>query len=123
MDHSNGYEAIASRFIEIRGQAITGIGTSSVGAWASGFPVGSTVLDLGCGTGMPIAKVLIEAGIRVYGVDASPSLAEAFRQNFPTMPIACEPVEDSLFFNRQFDGIIVCYSPKLGPLAKLEKSD
>ena len=34
-------------------------------------------------------------------------MAKAFHQNFPDMPIACEAVEDSLFFDRKFDGIIV----------------
>ena len=53
-----------------------------------------------------MSKVLIDEGMMVYGIDASPTLAHAFHQNFPTMPIACEAGEDSTFFDRQFDGII-----------------
>ena len=106
MDKSNGYENIATTFIKSRGQAINGTGTSSVRNWARTLPATATVLDLGCGTGIPISKVLIDEGVTVYGVDASPALARAFQQNFPNILIACESVEDSLFFSRKFDGII-----------------
>lgn len=106
MDRSNGYEHIATRFIKIRGQAVNGIGTSTVRNWIKALPQGSAVLDLGCGTGIPISKVLIDEGMTVYGIDASATLIEAFRQNFPGSPVVCEPVEDSLLFNRKFDAII-----------------
>ena len=55
---------------------------------------------------MPIAKVLLDEGLNVYAVDAAPSLVEAFRHNFPQVPIACESVLDSLFFERRFEGVV-----------------
>jgi 2-polyprenyl-3-methyl-5-hydroxy-6-metoxy-1,4-benzoquinol methylase len=64
------------------------------------------VLDLGCGTGIPISKILMDEGMRVYGIDASPTIVRAFRENFPTTSVACESIEDSFFFNRTFDAII-----------------
>lgn len=106
MDKSNGYEDIATTFINVRGQTSNGIGTSSVRNWGRTLPLKATVLDLGCGTGFPITKALIDEGMTVYGVDASPTLVKAFQQNFPDAPIACEAAEDSSFFNRKFDGII-----------------
>jgi 2-polyprenyl-3-methyl-5-hydroxy-6-metoxy-1,4-benzoquinol methylase len=106
MDKLNGYENIAKVFIEVRGQAVNGIGVSSARNWAQKLSFGSTVLDLGCGTGIPISKVLINEGMTVYGIDASPTLISAFRQNFPNAPVACEPVEESVFFNRRFDATI-----------------
>jgi len=106
MDKSNGYEDIATRFIEVRGQNVNGTGTASVRNWCRALPRGASVLDLGCGTGIPISKVLIEEGMEVYGVDASPTLINEFRKNFPHNPVACEPAEDSLFFNCKFDAII-----------------
>lgn len=106
MDNSNGYEEIAAMFMNVRGQSAQGIGTSCVRRWARKLPTGATVLDLGCGTGVPIANALMNEGIAIYGVDASPTMVNAFKRKFPDVPIACEAAEDSSFFNRKFDGII-----------------
>lgn len=106
MDKSNGYEGIARTFIQIRGQATDGIGISSVRKWAQTFAKGSSLLDLGCGTGIPISKVLLDEGMFVYGIDASATLIEAFKENFPDSSAACEAVEESTFFNRKFEGVI-----------------
>src|SRR5882672_10467393 len=100
MDKSNGYESIAEIFVKGRGRAINGIGTSSVRGWAKSILPGSVVLDLGCGTGIPVSKILIDEGMKVYGIDASPTMAKVFHKNFPDMPIACEAVEESSFFDR-----------------------
>lgn len=106
MDKSNGYESIASEFLKGRGIAIDGIGKSSVRKWAQTIRHGSVILDVGCGSGIPVSKVLIDDGMTVYGIDASPTLAQAFHQNFPDLSVACEAAENSTFFGRQFDGII-----------------
>jgi cyclopropane fatty-acyl-phospholipid synthase-like methyltransferase len=106
MDKSNGYENIASIFIKGRGQAINGIGTSSVRKWAKTLTPDSTVLEIGCGTGVPVSKILLTEGMKIYGIDASPTMVKTFQQNFPNAPVECESVENSLFFNRQFDAII-----------------
>jgi len=106
MDKSNGYEDIAEMFIKVRSQSIDGIGTSSVRAWARTLQPASAVLDLGCGTGLPITQTLINEGMIVYGIDASPTLVKIFQQNFPGVPVTCEAAEDSLYFSRKFNGII-----------------
>jgi SAM-dependent methyltransferase len=106
VDRSNGYEHIAAEFLAGRGRAHNGIGSSTVRAWARALPPGSTVLDVGCGSGVPIAQVLRDEGLSVYAVEASPTLAAAFRRRFPHVPIVCEAAEDSTFFNRQFDAVI-----------------
>lgn len=106
MDKSNGYESIASRWLKGRGIAVNGVGKSTVEKWANTLQPGSFVLDIGCGTGIPVSKVLVDAGMMVHGIDASPTLANAFHENFPDLPIACEAVEESGFFGRQFAGII-----------------
>ena len=106
-DASNGYEGVAAEFLAGRGRApSTAVGAREVRNWARTLPSGATVIDLGCGSGLPITKVLVGEGLNVYGIDASPSLVNAFQHNFPEIPIACESVQDSLFFNRLFDGVI-----------------
>jgi len=106
MDKSHGYEDIAAIFIKGRGQAVNGVGASSVRNWAKTLPRHSIVLDIGCGTGIPVSKILIREGFTVYGLDASPSMVEAFKQNFPGNRVACEAAEDSSFFDLKFDAVI-----------------
>lgn len=106
MDKSNGYEDHAETFIRCRSKGIDGVGAASVRLWAKSLPPNATVLDIGCGIGDPISKVLVDEGLNVYGIDASPSMVQGFKQNFPNFPVACEAAEDSSFFNRQFDAII-----------------
>ena len=64
------------------------------------------MVDVGCGSGVPITQVLVSEGLSVSGIDASPTLMAAFRQRFPTSPWACEPVESSSFFDQIFDAAI-----------------
>lgn len=106
MDKSNGYEANAATFIRCRSKGIGGVGAASVRHWARSLPLHATVLDVGCGGGDPISKALMDEGLTVYGIDASPSMVQIFKQNFPDNAVACEAAEDSSFFNRQFDAII-----------------
>lgn len=106
-DPSNGYERVAAEFLAGRGNApSTAIGTNTVRDWARMLPPGAAVLDLGCGPGLPITRVLVSEGLNVHGIDASPSFVEAFRHNLPGVPVACESVETSSFFNRMFDGVV-----------------
>ena len=106
MDKSNGYEDNAATFIRCRSAGIDGVGVALVRHWARSLPPNATVLDIGCGTGLPISKTLIGEGLTIYGVDASHSMVRSFQQNFPNSPVSCEAAEDSSFFNRQFDAII-----------------
>lgn len=105
-DTANGYERIADQFLAARGRASTGIGVAQVRAWARSLPPHATVLDLGAGSGLPLAKVLLDEGLTVYAVDASPTLVAAFRSQFPDVAVACESVEQSDFFGRRFDAIL-----------------
>lgn len=106
IDESNGYEGIAEIYINGRGRAVNGVGSSTARAWAKTLSKGSVVLDIGCGTGIPVTKILLDEGLVAYALDASPKMIEDFRQNFPNTPVACESVEKSRFFDRSFDGII-----------------
>ena len=106
-DPSNGYEAVAAEFLAGRGRApSSAVGARAVRDWARTLPSGATVIDLGCGSGLPITKVLVGEGLKVYAIDAAKSLVAAFRHNLPGIPIACESVADSPFFDRKFDGVV-----------------
>jgi cyclopropane fatty-acyl-phospholipid synthase-like methyltransferase len=66
----------------------------------------ASILDLGCGTGVPISRTLIERGFNLYGVDASACMIAAFRDRFPSVPVEFAAAEDPDFFNRAFDGVV-----------------
>jgi len=102
-DTSNGYEDVAEDFMSARNVRI---GPSTVREWSRTLPPGSSILDLGCGHGVPVSKILIEEGFDVYGVDGSAKLIRAFRERFPGAHAECSAVEDSEFFGRKFDGVV-----------------
>jgi cyclopropane fatty-acyl-phospholipid synthase-like methyltransferase len=76
------YERHAHDFATDRGRALAGEGD-----WLRQFtrllPPTATILDIGCGSGEPIARYLIEKGFAVTGVDASPTLISLCRERFP----------------------------------------
>lgn len=101
-DRSHGYDELAETFIRSR---YAPIGEGVVRAWAQEFPPHAEVLELGCGHGV-VSSVLIEAGLTLSVIDASPRLLEAFRDRFPAVETQCAPAEESNFFGRTFDGVI-----------------
>ncbi|WP_294320584.1 class I SAM-dependent methyltransferase [uncultured Sphingomonas sp.] len=101
-DRTHGWEAVADRFAAIRSD----VGVDVVRRWAADLPPGGSVVDIGCGTGRPVALALAGAGLAVSGVDPSPTLLAAFRRALPDAPAACEAAEDSDYFGRRFDGAV-----------------
>ena len=109
MDLSNGYESVSEEFLVRRGNSRTrsiAIGVQEVRKWAETLPRGSSVIDLGCGPGLPITVVLVEEGLQVFGVDAAPSFVAAFQRNLPGTPIVCESVLESRLFDQTFGAVL-----------------
>jgi 2-polyprenyl-3-methyl-5-hydroxy-6-metoxy-1,4-benzoquinol methylase len=106
MNPSHGYDEVARIFIEMREKSIQGIGSETVRKWAKSLEPNSTVLDLGCGSGIPLTKILLEVGLKVYAIDASPQLVREFQIHFPGTSIVCEMAEKSKMFDRKFKGIM-----------------
>lgn len=97
------YERHATAFDRDRGNRLV------ERAWFERFrdvmPDGADVLDLGCGSGEPVARYLIEAGYRVTGVDSAPTLIGLCRSRFPDETwIAGDMREVSLA--RRFGGVV-----------------
>ncbi|MDY6924662.1 MAG: class I SAM-dependent methyltransferase [Pseudomonadota bacterium] len=101
-DPSRGWDAIARDFIAAR----TDRGVEIVRQWATQLPPAAAVLDVGCGSGAPIAETLVAGGFRVFGVDAAPTLVAEFRRRLPSAEVVCEPAETSRLFDRRFDGAV-----------------
>lgn len=69
------------------------------------LPEVSSILDLGCGGGIPVAKFLIERSFRVTGVDASSTMIELWRSRFPGNRALLADMRQ-LDLGERFNGII-----------------
>jgi SAM-dependent methyltransferase len=65
----------------------------------------ANVLDLGCGSGSPVAKYMAGNGLRVTGVDSSPTFISLCRQRLPDHEWLAGDMR-SLHLPRQFDGLL-----------------
>lgn len=101
-DASNGYDAVAEAYMAARSRS----GCDAVHTWAASLAPGSSVVDVGAGHGEPLTPVLIDAGLTVRAIDASPKMVAAFQRRFPDIEIACEQAERSAFFGRTFDAAL-----------------
>ena len=69
------------------------------------LPAGATVLDLGCGSGRPVASHLVQQGMRVTGVDTSPTLIALCRTRLPEQEWLVADMR-TLALERRFQGIL-----------------
>ncbi len=97
------YERHAATYDRLRGK------TLFERAWLDRFlalvPERAALLDIGCGSGEPIARHFLAKGHAVTGIDSAPSLVALCRQRFPQ---AAWQVWDMrrLALGRRFDGVI-----------------
>ena len=69
------------------------------------LPSGSTILDLGCGGGSPVALQMAAQGFRVTGVDSSPTLISLCQKRMPDQDWIVADMR-SLALGRRFGGIL-----------------
>jgi SAM-dependent methyltransferase len=73
------------------------------------IPTGGSILDLGCGAGLPISGYWIRQGRNVTGVDSSPPLIELCCERFPDQDWIVADMR-SLDLGRRFAGIVAWHS-------------
>jgi trans-aconitate methyltransferase len=66
---------------------------------------GASILDIGCGSGEPIAQYFIEKCCPVTGVDSSPALIEICKSRFPDQNWIVNDMR-TLALSRRFGGIL-----------------
>ncbi|MFI9725847.1 class I SAM-dependent methyltransferase [Streptomyces sp. NPDC102359] len=71
---------------------------------------GSTVLDVGSGTGRPTAAALAGAGHRVLGVDVSPVMVEIAARQVPEAEFRCEDVRRMPLPEGSYDAVCVYFA-------------
>ena len=68
------YDRRAADWVADRGQTLTEADRTWLDQFSAHLRPGDAVLDVGCGSGRPMAAALIGRGLRVTGVDSSASL-------------------------------------------------
>ncbi|MGV9832905.1 class I SAM-dependent DNA methyltransferase [Nocardia niigatensis] len=66
------------------------------------------VLDVGCGSGVPTARQLVDAGLQVVGIDISPAMIEAAAVSVPEAVLHTCSILD--FSETGFDGAVAFFS-------------
>ena len=72
------------------------------------------VLDLGCGTGVPYARLLVERGFDVVGVDLSEDMVRVASENVPGASFARLSMSE-ITYRDEFDGVVSSFSMLLLP--------
>lgn len=80
-------------------------------AFRSALPVegAARILDLGCGSGLPVAAEMIARGHRVTGLDAAPAMIASARARFPAQEWRVGDMRAPALHG-PFDGIIAWHS-------------
>ncbi len=78
------------------------------------LPERGRILDLGCGTGLPHDKYLVNAGFKVDGVDLSEEMVRVAGKNVPKARFHNISM-DKIKFADEFDGVMSSFSMLLLP--------
>lgn len=74
------------------------------------LPEGARILDAGCGTGVPTAKLLVEAGCQVLGIDISREMLRIARRRVPRAEFQRMDIANLNLGDRRFHAITAFFS-------------
>lgn len=69
------------------------------------LPPAASILDIGCGSGQPIGRYLIDGGCQLVGIDTSATLIARCRARFPGHDWIVADMR-GLALDRRFDGLV-----------------
>lgn len=103
-----GYDALSVRYDEAFDSDV------KYGSWIESLNVrlddDSRVLDLGCGSGVPVVRDLVEAGHRVTGVDISDMQIRRAKERVPQAEFIRADATSVEFPRESFDAVVSLYA-------------
>ena len=103
------YDRRSSDWIADRGQVLTERDRLWLDRFAATLQPADAVLDVGCGSGRPVAAALLERGFTVTGVDSSPRLIAHATREVPAGRFLQADMR-TLDLGRTFGGVLAWYS-------------
>jgi 2-polyprenyl-3-methyl-5-hydroxy-6-metoxy-1,4-benzoquinol methylase len=111
-----GHDALSAHYDEAYGAE------TKYQSWLSDLcervPAGGTVLDLGCGSGVPVARSLVDAGHRVTGTDISEVQVRRARERVPQAEFIQADATAASFDDASFDAVVSLYALIHVPLSE-----
>lgn len=101
-DPTHGYEAVADEFLHLRSSA----NAELIADWAANLSPRCDVLDVGAGSGWPVTTTLVAADHKVWAIEPSPTLARAFQERLPGIPLDQNAAQQSAFLDQKFDAVV-----------------
>ena len=98
------YEKLARKFLQHRDTSK--VGTQVANQWARSLKPSAEVIEIACGGGVPVTQTLVDAGLKLWAIDSSPTLISVFKDRFPDIPAQCDTVLESDYFQKKYDAAI-----------------
>jgi ubiquinone/menaquinone biosynthesis C-methylase UbiE len=120
-----GYNKVASVYLANRDRLKSG---KYIQQLLKYVPKNSTILDLGCGAGVPVDDVLLKAGHDVIGIDISSEQIKLARKMCPGGQFVVGDIQDLRMGEYQVQGVVSFYTifhiprTKQGELLKIMAS-
>ncbi|QIN84176.1 methyltransferase domain-containing protein [Rubrobacter tropicus] len=105
----SGYDRVAERYLATK-DADDPLAIPALEEMARGLPSGATVLDLGCGAGVPATRWLAERGFAVTGVDISGKQLDLARKLVPDATFLKSDMTELAFDQNAFDAVVAFHS-------------
>jgi ubiquinone/menaquinone biosynthesis C-methylase UbiE len=100
-----GYNRCATKYADAR----TGEEHPELAMLIGRLPEGASVLDIGCGGGIPVCLQLAKRA-NVTGIDISPAMIELAKKNVPSGNFACSDIMSVEFPDSSFDAVTSFYA-------------
>jgi SAM-dependent methyltransferase len=95
-------------------------GQVAAGEWLIGqLRGGARILDAGCGTGLPTARQLLDAGFAVTGIDISEVMLTLARRNVPEADLRRLDLSEAGPELGRFDAVVAFFSLLMMPRAEI----